>query len=195
MPDIGRKFIARTVDEPVGIADRDREPIRKGEQPFDLSVDDAKDCGLTARRRDLEMDVENAAKFVWRRQVRKDVLRDPWGHAEDHGIARAKLLLRSVKVERNGALALETDCPEAVAETNRRPSRGEKGKRGVDEAAGEAMGGEQRVAGLSPGGEGLPQQSRGERCRALRGIGVERRGQERAPQPLVKRALTAHRLT
>src|SRR5580704_9156067 len=118
MPDIGRKFIARTVDEPVGIADRDREPIRKGEQPFDLSVDDAKDRGLTARRRDLEMDIENAAKFVWRRQARKEFLRDPWRHAEDHGIARAKLLLRRVKVERNGALALKMDGLEAFAEPN-----------------------------------------------------------------------------
>ena len=119
-PDLGREFIARTVDEPVGVADRDREPVRKGEQPFDLSVDDAEDRRLAARRRDLEMDIENAAKFVRRRQARKEVLRDPWRHAEDHGIVRAELLLRPVKVERNGALALETDRPEAVAEPNRR---------------------------------------------------------------------------
>ena len=34
-------------------------------------VDDAQDRGLPARRRDLEMNVENGAKFVWRRQARK----------------------------------------------------------------------------------------------------------------------------
>src|SRR6202021_431964 len=129
----------------------------------------------------------------WRRQARKKVLRDPRRHADDHGIVCAQLLVRPVKVERNRALLLETDCPKAVAESNGRPSRGEKGKRGVDEATGEAMGGEERVAGLSPGGKRLTQQSRAERCGALRGIGVERRGQQRAPEPFVKRALAAHR--
>ena len=39
-PDLGRKFVARTIDEAVGVADRDGEPIWKREQPFDLSVDD-----------------------------------------------------------------------------------------------------------------------------------------------------------
>ena len=116
-PDLGRKLIARTVDEPVGVADRDREPIRKGEQPFDLGVDDAEDRRLPARRRDLEMDIENAAKFVRRRQARKEVLRDPWRHAEDHGIVRAKLLLRPVKVERNGALRPRNGSPEGGRRT------------------------------------------------------------------------------
>ena len=52
--------------------------------------------------------------------------------------------------------------------------------------------GEQRVAGLSPRGESLAQQSRGERGRAFRRIGVERRGQQGAPEPLVKRSLAVH---
>ena len=72
------------------------------------------------------MDIEDAAKFVRRRHARKKVLRDPWRHADNHGIVRAKRLRRAVKVERDGALALETDRAEPVAEANRRAARGEE---------------------------------------------------------------------
>ena len=81
------------------------------------------------------------------------------GTLEDHGIVRAEILLRPIKVERNGALALKTDGLEAFAEPNWRASRGKKAERRVDEASGKAVGGEQRVAGLTPRGEGFPQQS------------------------------------
>ena len=47
---------------------------------------------------------------------------------------------RPVEVERNGAPALETDRPQAVAEAHRAAARGEKGERRIDEAAGEAHG-------------------------------------------------------
>ena len=111
----------------------------------------------------MEMDIQNGAKFVWRRQAGKEVLRDPWRRAEDHGIVRAELLLRPVEVERNGAFLLEPDRPKAVAEPNRRTPRCEKSERGIDETARKPMGGEQRVAGLSSRGESLAQQSRGQR--------------------------------
>ena len=39
-----------------------------------------------------------------------------------------KLLLRPVEVERDGAFPLEADRPEAVAEPDRRASRGEKSR-------------------------------------------------------------------
>ena len=115
-----------------------------------------------------------AAKFVWRRHARKKVLRDPWRHADNHRIVRAKRLRRAVKVERNGALALETDRPQALAEANHGAARGENGERRIDEAASEPMASEERVAGLSPRGESLAQQSRGKRGGAFPRISVKR---------------------
>ena len=106
--------------------------------------------------------------------ARKKALRDPWRHADNHGIVRAKRLRPAVKVERNGALALETDRAEPVAEANRRAARREKRERRIDEAARKPMAGEERATGLTPGGESLAQQSGSERGGAFRGIGVER---------------------
>ena len=74
-------------------------------------VDDAEDRRLPEGRGDLEMNIENAAKFVRRRQARKEVLRDPRRHAEDQEIVGAEFPLCPVKVERNGALALENGRP------------------------------------------------------------------------------------
>ena len=110
-PDLGRERVARSVDEAVSVANGDREPIWESEQPFDLSVHDADDRRLAARRLDMEMDIENGTKFVRRREARKEFLRDPWRRADDHKIVRAEFLLRPIKVERNGAFRLELGSP------------------------------------------------------------------------------------
>ena len=87
----------------------------------------------------MEMDVQNGAEFVRRREPRKQVPGDPWRRGEDHVIVRAKLLLRPVEVERDGARVLETDGSKAIAEPDRRSPCGEKSKRRIDETVREPM--------------------------------------------------------
>ena len=59
------------------------------------AVDDAEDRRLPGRRRDAEMDVEDGAEFVRRRQARKEVLRDPWRDGEDHANRPAPSVLHA----------------------------------------------------------------------------------------------------
>ena len=45
-PNSRRQLLAPVVEQPIGAADRDRDPVREGEQPFDHPVDDAENGGL-----------------------------------------------------------------------------------------------------------------------------------------------------
>ena len=121
------------------------------------------------------MGIDDARGIRRRRQARKEFLRDPWRQREDHRIVRAERSSRVGRSRAHGALALEADRPEAVAEANRDALRGEIGERRIDEGRAEAVRGEQRMAGLSARAERLAQESRGERRGAFRRIGVERR--------------------
>ena len=97
-------------------------------------------------------------------------------HAEDGESFARELRLGRVKDEGDGAFLLETDRPKAVAEPNGKPSRGEKAERRVDEATGKAVGGKQRVAGLTPRRKGLAQQRGCQRRRTFWRICVQRGG-------------------
>ena len=106
---------------------------------------------LAARRRDMEMDIENGAKFVWRRQAGKQVLRDPWRRAEDHGVVRAELSC----VRRRNRARRRASPRNGSPEGDRRsrtatPRAARKASAGSMKLPRESMAGEQRVAGLAP---------------------------------------------
>ena len=70
-PDRLGQALARLLHQPVGAADRDRQPVREGEDPFRRRVDDAEDRRLAGRRRDAEMRVDDGVEFLRHGQARK----------------------------------------------------------------------------------------------------------------------------
>ena len=128
-------------------------------------------------------------------EARKQVLRDPRRHADDHGV-----VLRRAAAARRRSRGRRRGRPRNGSPRRRSPKRTVEPRAARKASAGsmkllrEPMAGEQRMAGAAAGRECLAQQSRRQRGRAFRRIGVQRGGQERAPQPLVERALATHGL-
>ena len=193
-PDLGRKLVARTVDKPVGVADGDREPVWKGEQPFDHAVDDAEDRRLARRRRDLRKwaltIARNSSGAV--RPGRRSCA-DPGRHADNHPHRLRRASADAlVEVEPDGALARRNGSPAGGRRSGSRAVR----------AARKASAGSMKLRAspwpANSGWQALPpapsvsrSRAGGKRGGAFRRVGVERGGQERAPQSLVERSLAA----
>ena len=86
LPDRLRQLLARHVDQPVAIADGDRQPLREREQPFDQPADDTEDRRRVRRRIKAEMRIHDGAEFVRRLQARQQRRRRPRRNGEHHGI-------------------------------------------------------------------------------------------------------------
>ncbi len=70
VPDLSRQRLARDIEQPVGGADGDRQPVRQAEQPFDGAVDDADDRREPGRRFDAEMRIDDGAELARGLEVR-----------------------------------------------------------------------------------------------------------------------------
>ena len=103
-PDRPRQFLARHVHQPVGVADGDRQALRKREQPFNQAADDAEDRRLIRRRIEAEMRIDDGAEFRRRLQARQQRGGRSRRHRHHHGVAglRAQSCRRRISVRRPG---------------------------------------------------------------------------------------------
>ena len=67
-PDRLRQLLARHIDQPVAIADGDRQPLRERKQPLHQAADDAEIGGASLGRIEAEMRVDDGAEFRRRLQ-------------------------------------------------------------------------------------------------------------------------------
>ena len=129
-PDRRGELLARRVEQPVGAADRDRQPVREGEQPFDRAVDHADDrrqCRAAASMRKCALTM--ARNSVGAVEAGHQRGRDHRRHREDHARRPApSAQLVVAEIERRDAVAVERRARAAAGRTRpcRRAPRGRR---------------------------------------------------------------------
>ena len=120
---------------------------------------------LALRRRDLEMRVENGAKFIRRHEAGDKLRRRPGRNRQNEAVGLAKVDDVLAEVETRRAIPGEVDPAQPRAETHIDAEFSQLFQGGVDKGRPKPVLGHHRPASGAAGGEGLAQHGAGERRR------------------------------
>ena len=194
-PDFFGERFARRLQQPVGGADRHRQPVRKSEQPFDHAVHDAGQRRDVFCRRDAEVGVDDGAELSRRLQAGNKICGDHGRHREHHRIVRRQAHRIVGKLQRRHQAALDRQRPQAMAELHIGFVPAQIIERRFDESVAQTVARDERAAGAPAGGQRLADHGGGEYRGAFLRLGIQRRQQDRADQPMKQDAIAVHRLT
>ena len=175
------QLLARRIQQPVGGADGDRQPVGKGEQPFHRAVDDAGIGGSPAAASTRKWALTMARNSVGAVKSGTSDVATMGGTARMTASPAPSAIRSAPKSSAVDAVRLESRMPRrrCAEDARRRRSRREAQRR-IDEGAPKPVARDQRPAGAAAGDQRLADHRAGERGRALRRLGVEG-GQQQRP--------------